>query len=247
MRAHDAVPAAVVERWRCQTVTHATGAEFPAHYHEVEEWLKVEGGRISFTDVTSNETYAVDEGQCLEIPAGSVHRVRVDRDVAYEMWTPLESEPPFQRVLSALPCLPGVTEKVLADLVFSNFEVPRLENRITEGQEEARAALLALLHPLLQFRQGNGAFVGRERYQPAPSGQRSDALSAKSTMWRERSSGFAVLHLTPIGALVSIDVHTVDTATSPPVRKRFRNLRGFALEQGRWQCRVWMNYPIESA
>src|SRR5262249_21760056 len=157
--------------------------ESPAHYHEVDEWLQVEEGRISFTDVTSGETYGLEKGQCLEIPAGSVHRVRVDCDVAYRMWTPVESVAPFQRPLSGVPSVPEVKEKTLADLVFWNFEMPRLENRIADDDETARAALLALLHPLLQFRQGNGVIVGRERYQPGDS-RGPTAPSAKPTVSR---------------------------------------------------------------
>ena len=120
--------------------------------------------------------------------------------------------------------------------MFSNFEIPRLENRIADGDEEARSALLALLHPELQFRRANATFAGRTAFEP------SNAPRAKPTLSRERSSAFAVLDLKAVGALVSIDVHTVDTASPPPGRQRFRNLRGFALEGDRWLCRVWMNY-----
>ena len=107
MRAWNAIPKAVVEGWRSQQVAHAAGSEFPAHYHEVDEWLQVTTGRFSFTDVVSDETIDVDTGQCLEIPAGSVHRVRVDRDVAYQMWTPMESEAPFSAALERATNLEG--------------------------------------------------------------------------------------------------------------------------------------------
>jgi mannose-6-phosphate isomerase-like protein (cupin superfamily) len=247
MRAHEAIPQEMLRSWKqSQSIPDSAGTQHAAHYHEVDEWLRVETGRMSFTDVISGETIAVERSQVLEIPSGSVHTVRIDSDVRYQMWTPVEPEPPFQRPLSALPNEAGVSDQVLAELVFSTFEMPRLENRIGDGDEQARARLLTLLHPDLQFLRGNGTFATLEQFSSKPAGAGAGVPRVKLTMRRWRSSAFEILQLKPTGALVSIDVHTIDEATSPPSRARTRNLRGFALDAGQWRCRVWMNYALES-
>jgi hypothetical protein len=243
MRMSAQIPETVTQTWPAQAVDHAAGSTFSAHYHEQDEWLRVEEGRMAFTNTGTGARLVVTAGSVLEIPAGTVHHVRVDEAVHYQMWTSPPTERPFRRPLDGLGAQ-ALSEEDLAKLVFVSFEMPRLENRIDEGDEDARRTLLAALHPDLQFRRGSGKMATRRDFEPNPPATPAGAPAPKPTMTRWRSTDFVVLHATAGNAVVSIDVHTVDHATTPETQRRTRNLRTYVLEADRWQCRLWVNYPV---
>ena len=70
------------------------------HYHDVEEWLQVRQGEMSFVSAKGH-IYRVEAGRILEIPRGEVHRVEIGPSgVEYQMWLPV-SMPDSQSLIAS--------------------------------------------------------------------------------------------------------------------------------------------------
>ena len=60
------------------------------HYHDVEEWLEVLEGTITFFSACE-QPYAPAVGEALNIQPGEVHRVELGPEkVKYRMWLPVD-------------------------------------------------------------------------------------------------------------------------------------------------------------
>lgn len=233
------------ESWWCEVVEHKAGSAFPAHYHETDEWLSVTDGDLTFTD-TSDRTppIVLSKGDCLEIPAGDVHSVLVGPSGAkYAMWTP---QRPSSEFMKPLPCLTpygdSLGDKEMAKLVSINFEIPRLENRF-RANLEARAALDDIIHESLRFRKADGKIIGKDVFLPLPE-KNASATGAGRGLHRDRSSGFELIHVTNESVVVSIHVHTIEQDGTIMIRRQTRNIRTFIMEASRWQCILWLNFPV---
>lgn len=233
------------EGWWCEVEEHKAGSAFPAHYHEMDEWLSVTDGDITFTD-TSGRTLPIvlSTGDCLEIPAGDVHSVRVGPSGAkYAMWTPQQTSSEFMKLLSSLtPCGYSLGDKEMAKLVSINFEIPRLENRFRTNLE-ARDALDDIIHKSLLFRRADGKIIGKDIFLPPPE-KNANATGAGPSLHRYRSSGFELIHVTNESAVVSIHVHTIQQDGTIIIRRKTRNIRTFVMEASGWQCKLWVNFPV---
>ena len=235
----------VAESWWCEVVEHRAGSAYPAHYHEMDEWLSVTDGDLTFTD-TSDKTppIVLSKGDCLEIPAGDVHSVQVGASGAkYAMWTP---QRPSSEFMKPLPCLTpygdSLGDKEMAKLVSVNFEIPRLENKF-RANLEGRAALDYIIHESLLFRRADGKIIGKDIFLPPPE-KNASATGAGLGLHRYRSSGFELIHVTNESAVVSIHVHTIQQDGTISLRRKTRNIRTFVMEASRWQCKLWLNFPV---
>jgi hypothetical protein len=211
-------------------VHHDPSQDADFHYHEVEEWLKVTQGEVSFYPAKS----LVDPGtkplvcgvnDVLRIPQGEVHRVVIGpAGVTYTMWTPVPSGSCFQRLLAP----------DLQELVARNLRLPEVENRYDAagGNTTALAAddrqfLEDFVSAALTMHTLPGDVLDRQGYLGRRPG----------SSHRSPSDAVEVLHATsqPESVLLS----TVVTTDQPA---HVVNLRLFIKEDGHWRCRVWRNY-----
>jgi quercetin dioxygenase-like cupin family protein len=79
-----------VAGWRSREVAHRPCQTVTFYFHEVEEWLEVLEGRVTFY-TAGGRPFCIDPGQALRIPQGEVHRVEIGPDgVLYRMWLPAD-------------------------------------------------------------------------------------------------------------------------------------------------------------
>jgi hypothetical protein len=225
-------------------VGHKVGEDAPFHYHEVEEWLEVEAGEITFFPAGELAGHAVPsytcvKGDVLRIPQGEIHRVTIGpAGVTYRMWTPVPSGPCFQRKL----------DPDLEDLIRRNLELPAVENHYDERIRNPRLAtpqgvqvntfLDEFVSEALVMRTAGGSILDRRAY----------LTRGPADITRYPSDSVRILHKTPDptypdheSVLLSTVVHTRGGSKGP---LQITNLRLFDKEGGRtWKCRVWMNYP----
>jgi hypothetical protein len=243
MRKAEAIPEGVAQSpsWACSVEKDAPGSRSPAHYHEMDAWVRVTDGAMTFVGVEDGTRFALGKGDVFEVPAGEVHAVEIgDGGVTYEMWTPEEVGAGFTKALTRLrPHGPGIADAPLAELVRVSFQIPRLEDRMPA----TRAELEALMHPDLAFRRVPGDVVGRDAYlaalEPPPTKQ-------PTTRTRVGSSGLEILHVTAKSVVAAIDVHVLERTEGSYLvtRSKVRNLRTFVRED-HWKCRLWVNTPAD--
>jgi hypothetical protein len=93
MKIYQNMTRELVERWFSGTgwvlsPEHGdfTGNPVGFHYHDVEEWLQVTNGKVTFVSAGGMK-YLLDVGDVLQIPRGEVHDVEIGPDgVDYQMW-----------------------------------------------------------------------------------------------------------------------------------------------------------------
>jgi Cupin domain len=242
--------------WVSELVEHRLGEDAPFHYHEVEEWLQVQEGKITFFPAGElmglGAPYPCVQGDVLRIPQGEVHRVEIGSAVVkYQMWTPVPSGSCFQRKI----------DRDLEELIRRNLQLPGVENRYDERKRNPRDPtpqdqqddqfLDDFVSEALTMRTAGGGILDRRAYLtrgPAP-------------FTRSPSPSVRILHKTPPrnappGApgtappdheslLLSTVVHTTGGPGGP---QQITNLRLFGKEDSRvWKCRVWVNYPEPGA
>jgi hypothetical protein len=185
------------------------------HYHDVEEWLRVERGEITFFTL-GEERFHVEVNRALRIPRGEVHRAEAGPEgVEYRMFLPI-AVPEFAEKL---------TEHQL-DVLRRNLEFPDHE----DGRgEDGPGFFDRALSDDLVFCRANGVVVDKQQFI-------KDAFVDKH---RSSAGSVRVLNRTDQGLLISTDVDQVDAAGT----HSFTNLRFLAAEGGTLRCRLWANYP----
>src|SRR4051794_16794904 len=88
MKIFESMPRQLMHGWDESGEVLKAKGQAGYHYHEVEEWLEVTSGDITFFTLT-NQPYKPAVNQALQIPRGEVHRVEAgSEDVKYQMWLP---------------------------------------------------------------------------------------------------------------------------------------------------------------
>ena len=238
MKIYQQMPHENVSGWQSpKDVRHAPGSE-PFHYHEVEEWLEVLEGTITFFPAALDEPpyptppYSLVVGQALSLQPGEVHRAEIGPDgVRYRMWLPVEiDQKTFQRVL----------ENQEVALVKRNLGLPAAENGWLKRQADVAITgnpdgnfLDDFTSADLIFRGATGKFLTKESYLRRQGGGPVSRSASDSVCILYRSAG----HL-----LLSTVVGT--QSSEPDARASYTNIRFFVREgDGSWRCRVWMNFP----
>ena len=228
--------------WAELLVEHQAGEGAPFHYHEVEEWLRVVEGQVTFFsagELVGRPTQQICvTGDVLRIPQGEVHRVEVGpAGVKYWMWTPVPSWPCFQRKL----------DPDLEDLIKRNLTLPEVENRYDERirtgdtptpqDQEDDKFLTAFVSTALTMRTARGGLLDHAGY----------TTRGGAAFIRGPSASIRILHRTtdPESVLLSTVVHTTDWYTG--TRQQITNIRHFVKEDRVWKCRIWVNYPEPGA
>jgi hypothetical protein len=230
MNIHQGMPREMVDGWPSEDVHHPPGSDpVHFHYHDVEEWLEVLEGTITF--FTARERpYSPAVGQALNIQPGEVHRVEIGPEgVKYKMWLPVDmTGKTFQHKLD---------EPDMA-LVRRNLDLPEFENRWDERSADAtgtgdpnREFLDDVTSAELIFRNAKGKYLGKNAYLSRP----------RAPLTRTPSDTICILYKDADHVLLSTVVQTQSTATG--ARELYSNTRLFVRAGGSWKCRVWMNFP----
>lgn len=230
MRKYSIMPGEVVDGWPSADVHHPPGSgPVNFHFHNVDEWLEVLEGTITFFTACEHR-YALVVGEALNIPPGEIHRVEIRPEgVKYRMWLPVDmTGKTFQHKLD---------EQDMA-LVRSNLNLPDFENRWDERRPDTPVAgnpngefLDNFTSAELVFRNAKGKFLGKKAYLERP----------RAPFTRTPSDTICVLYKDANHVLLSTVVQTQSTETG--AREFYSNTRFFVREDGSWKCRVWMNFP----
>jgi hypothetical protein len=122
VKVYAAVPSELVDGWR-KSVRRLSGEQvIDFHYHDVEEWLTIVSGEITFFTL-ADDPVQVDVGHALHIPHGKVHRAEVGSEgVEYQMLLPT-AVPTFVNELTA-----GEFDVLKRNLEFPEYEDGRAGN-----------------------------------------------------------------------------------------------------------------------
>ena len=219
MQIYSNMPLELVKGW-VPSDEHEDFTEKPVgfHYHDVEEWLQVTKGKVTFISA-GGMRYPLDVGEALQIPRGEVHDVEIGADgVDYKMWVPVAV--PSERWENKL------SDEDM-DLIRTNLAVP--------GHEDSGNAQFfgGFLSDQLTFRTADGQVLDKERF----------LLRGFENRKRQPSDSVLVLHKTPQDVLLS----NVVTLPGPAGPQSFTNLRLLVRGKGGSKCRVWLNYPEPGA
>jgi len=216
MKTYSRLPQALVEGWVVTTETHPPLQQVGFHYHDVDEWLEVAKGDITFFSI-SGQSWPLAVGDVFQIARGEVHRAEIGAGgVEYRMYLPVAMTGGFAQRLS---------DDELA-MLRTNLEFPLREEN-TDGH--AAGFFAEHLSDALVFCRADATVVDKQTY-----------LSAFVARGRTPSGTVAVLNRTDTGILLST---VVTTGTGGPSPKSFTNVRLFVKEGGSWRCRLWLNYP----
>ncbi len=215
MKVYSAVPRELVDLWEESEQTLSSRQVVDFHYHDVEEWLTVVRGEITFFTL-ADTPFRVEVGQTLHIPRGEVHRVEVGSDgVGYRMFVPV----PISSFAIEL------TADEL-DALRHNLEFPQYEDGCAE---DGREFFENTLSDQLVFCRASGVCVDKQTFI-------NEAFVDKG---RSSAGSVQVLNRAENGLLIST---VVDSADANGVHS-FVNVRFLAVEGGTHRCRLWANYP----
>jgi hypothetical protein len=216
MRAYPSLPLPILEGWTSSTEVHPAMEKVGFHYHDVEEWLEVLRGSITFFTL-SGRASPLSVGSVFQIPRGEVHRAEIGAEgVEYRMRLPVAIAEGFANRLSA--------DEV--EMLQTNLEFP-----IREDNKDGKAAefFAAHLSPALAFCRADATVAGADAF-------RDGFVDRSRSSW----GTVRILNRKPNGILLSLVVTTGTGGASP---QHFTNIRLFAKEGGIWKCRMWVNYP----
>jgi hypothetical protein len=241
MQQYSTVIDGLVEGLVTETNTHEAGRQFPYHYHEVDEWLQIQQGGMTFFPAAGLEPaidFATDiplavslsAGDVLFLPRGEIHRVEIGANgVTYQLWTQPYQEP-FAKPL----------DDALIDLVTKNLRLPNAENcwdarnqeALTKEDELSMNFLGSFVSNDLTFRTAGGKlFIGKDAY-----------LNRKpADITRYPSVSVYLLDKKDESILLSTVVKTRPKGEGST--NSYLNFRLFVMEEKKWKCRLWINYP----
>jgi Cupin domain len=217
VKLYAAVPRELVGGWEQSIETLSADQAVGFHYHEVEEWLTVITGEMTFFTL-ADEPFHVKVEQALCIPRGEVHRVEAGPEgVQYAMLLPVAVSPerPFKMELTT-----DELEAFRRNLEFPDYEDGRVEN----GREFFKNAL----SKKLVFCRANGECISRRRFI-------EEAFVDKG---RSSDGSVRVLNNTDKGLLFSTVVKMNDAGSV----RSFANIRFLERKTGDLRCRLWANY-----
>ena len=238
MRKYQSMPDQVVACWVDEDV-HEKSGTVNFHYHNVEEWLEILKGEMTFFSAADRHEFPLGEGQALHIPQGEVHRVEIGPGgVTYRMWTPVKLPKPFRLDLD-----PDVLQLIERNLKVHDQENqwdrrdPSAPREELEQKDEYKFLSGFVAEDLIFHTAAGSVLRTREKYvwrTPSPG------------LWRSSSGSVRILDLQrdgPSGPVTSMLLSTVvHTRKEADPRNSVVNFRSFIKEPGGWVCRLWLNY-----
>jgi cupin domain len=214
VKLHDTVAQELVEGRGPSPQILSGGTAVGLHYHDVEEWLTVVRGDVTFFTL-ADQPFQVVTDRALRIPRGEVHRAEAGPDgVEYRMSVPV-----------SLPDFGNRLTEVELDALRTNLRFPECEDgHVEHGREFFEKAL----SDELVFCRADGTIIGKRNFIESTFVDRG----------RTSSGSVRVLNRSANGLLVP----TVVTVTEGGARS-FTNIRFLAVEDGKLRCRLWANYP----
>jgi hypothetical protein len=150
MKVCAAIPAGLVDVWLESVESLPAREEINFHYHDVEEWLTVVSGEITFFTL-ADEPFQIDTGRSLHIPCGEVHRVQVgSQGVEYRMFLPI-----------AVPTFVNNLSQDMVDALRRNLEFPEYEDGHAENGREFFESILS---DQLVFYRADGKCVYKKEF-----------------------------------------------------------------------------------
>jgi hypothetical protein len=218
VKLYNAVPSELAIGWEQLIQTHPPDQVVTFHYHEIEEWLTVVSGEITFFTL-GDESFHVEIEQTLRIPRGEVHRADIGpKGVEYRMLLPFAVSP-FRKELTL-----DELEALRRNLEFPDYEDGRKPNR----EEFFKSAL----SDDLDFCRADGKCIDKTAFihqQFVHKGRSSDG-------------SVRVLNNTDNGLLFSTVVKTTDAGPE----RSFTNIRFLERKEGVLRCRLWTNYEVRA-
>jgi hypothetical protein len=217
MKIYENGPGRIIDGWQ-ESVQKLPGQhKVKWHYHDVDEWLTVVDGEITFFTL-ANRPFQVDDGRYLHIPRGEVHRVGAGtQGVEYRMFLPI-----------AVPTFANDLAEDELDALRDNLDFPEYEDgRAANGREFFESTL----SDQLVFYRANGECVDKSTFIAGPFNDNG----------RSSSGSIQVLNKTGKGILIS----TIVEMTHTDGVRSFINVRFLAKEGegGKLRCKLWVNYP----
>lgn len=213
MKIHSNIPDEITNNWASNIERHAGKEHITFHYHDVEEWLQVVNGQISFFSAGEQE-YRLSTGQILQIPRGEVHRVEIGPDgVEYWMWVPTAANREhFANELN---------EEDIR-LIKDNLDLPKAEDggNISFFND--------FLSEQLLFRTATGVELDKAGFIGRGFQNRN-----------RHSDSIRVLYK----GLDCILISSIVTIREDGSAQSFSNARLFVREGSAFKCRVWLNSP----
>lgn len=218
MKTYQNIPDEIINNWTSGIERHAGKEQFAFHYNEVDEWLQVMSGKISFFSAGEQE-YRLGASQILQIPRGEVHRVEIGPNgVEYQMWLPTGAN--REHFVNEL------NEEDIS-LINDNLSLPKAED---DGNVPF---LNGFLSEQLLFRMATGAELDKARFIGRGFQNRNRYSDSIRVLYKDSN---CVL----ISSVVTVRSEGGSTQS-------FSNTRLFAREGGALKCRVWLNFPEPAA
>ena len=215
MKDYAAVPGELVNGWQESVESWPGRKPIRFHYHDVEEWLTVVSGEITFFTL-ADTPFRVDVGRSLHIPRGEVHRVEVgSQGVEYRMFLPI-----------AVPTFANKLDEEELDALRRNLQFPEYEDGPPENGHEFFKSSLS---EKLEFCRADGKCEGKTEFLARLSGDGN----------RSSSGSIQVLNKTDYGLLIS----TIVQMGKAKQAKWYMNVRFLEKDGGKLRCRLWVNYP----
>jgi len=216
MKLYARVPQDLVDSWEQSSQTLPSNQTVGFHYHDVDEWLTVVQGGITFFTL-ADELFHVEIGRALHIPRGEVHRAEADADAVECRMFLAGAIPTFVNELTALE-----VNALQDNLEFPDYEDGRIEN----GEK----FFVNALSDQLVFCRASGVCVGKRQFI-------DEAFVDKG---RFSARTLQILNKTEQGLLIST---VVNASGADGEINSFTNVRFLAVEDGALRCRLWVNYP----
>lgn len=213
MKIHSNIPDVITNNWTCSIERHVGKEMVAFHYHDVEEWLQVVRGQISFFSAGEKE-YRLSVAQVLQIPRGEVHRVEISPNgVEYRMWVPTAaSREHFANELN---------EEDIR-LIKDNLDLPKAEDNGNVLFFNGFISEQLLFRTAMGAELDKAGFIGR--------GFRN----------RNRHSDSIRVLCKGLDCVLISAVVTIEEGGAP---QSFINERLFVREGSALKCRVWLNSP----
>ena len=207
MKVYTTVPAGSLDGWRESPEELPGPQTIGPHYHDVEEWLTVINGEITFFTL-AGEPFRVDITQSLHILRGEVHRVEVgSQGVEYRMFVPI--------VVSTFA---NALEDEEVEALRCNLEFPEYEDGCPEN---GRQFFKSALSEKLVFCRANGKCEGRQEFLAGLPGDGNRSSSGSIQVLNKTGDGLLISTVVQVGNAEQTKWYVMSDSSKKTAKERF--------------------------